>query len=88
MPNAATKPGTVTHAAHVAQDRETGSLEVVITRDVYAGIYGPCEVFVPNGLDLDGLRLDLLARGYEVTGDWTIGTSYQGMTLTAEVFPL
>lgn len=86
------KPGTVTHAAHVAQNRETGNVEIVVTRDIVAGICGPALDFEFNlggrMIEVEALSIELNRRGFRVTGEWTVGTSYQGMTLTADVTPL
>jgi hypothetical protein len=91
MPNAAAKPGTVTYAAHVAQNRETGNIEIVVTRDIVAGVCGPALDFeTPGELTLNFVELQgmLAERGYRVVGDWKIGTGYEGMWLEVEVLPL
>lgn len=87
---ASREPGTVTHAAHVAQNRETGNVEVVVVRDTVAGICGPAADFelADRTIAVEALSIELNRHGFRVTGEWIVGTSYRGMTLTAEVTPL
>lgn len=75
----------VTHSASIAQDRDTGLIECVVTRNILAGACGPILVFQVETRDVNAIDIELAQRGFQRIAAWRVGTSCQGMTLDVAV---
>jgi hypothetical protein len=79
------KPGDVVYSAHVSLNMD-GELTLLVTRDVHAGICGPCSSELPTASKtLPQLDADLRMLGFVVAGPWKTVQAYDGLRLEVEV---
>lgn len=78
---------TVTYAASLYQDQESGKIECTVIQSAQAGISDPAVSFEVETTDVHAVDLELAKNGYRRTDGWKLTTSYQGMQLTVTVEP-